>query len=120
MLPLFAPKLNQQIGLAVHYLGHIDESRRHIHIAEHFDDTFNTIQVAQRRLHNREMVERAVARRFVGLFKRHRIAHLAAILELAVDAADISADEKQVADAHEADIIRCRHRWIGQLVAELM
>src|SRR6266542_26773 len=120
MLSLLAPELNEQIGFAVHYLRHIGESLRYVHIAEHFDDTFDTIQVAERRLHNREMVERAVARRFVGLFKRHRIAYLAAILELAVDTADISADEKQVADAHKADIICCRHRWIGQLVAELI
>src|SRR4051812_16989372 len=88
-----APELDEQVGFAVHDLGHVVEVRPDADVADDLHDALDRVEVAQRRLDHGEMVEGAVARHRVALLDGYRLAEAALVLQASSYAADVAADE---------------------------
>jgi len=106
----------EDLGGAVDHLGMIDELRRRVDESAYPDALHHPIEIAvERGAQVRKQVERAKPRRLPGLIDVDLTSHFADESALAVPLAELSCEEKKLAEANEWHVIGPRRAGSGQL-----
>ena len=121
MPALFAEGRDHQVGSAVHHLRTVGISGDRIHEAAKPHDAHHLVEVADRDFDLSEHVDGASARRFLAILDRYAAAELPLGDELAFAIeADLAGHHKQIAGAHERDVVGNRSGRLFQDYAEFV
>src|ERR1700688_9126 len=106
MAALVAEYLHHQIGSTIHHFRSIGEAGRRIDEAAEAHHADHLIEVTQRAFDLSEKIDGAGARSLLSILDRYATAELAFGDQLALGAkAELTGDHKQIAAAHERDIV---------------